>query len=148
MRLLPRAYSSSFSLPLALLLLALLFPAVGCGKKPPVKEVRQPSYAKVDGIDLWINQPPSGRRFVELTTENPTLQLDARGQRELRMRGDAAVIEAVARRAKQIGADAVLLVTKGPAATRQLSRMAIFVRYEGGAPDGAAPTTAPTAPAQ
>lgn len=147
MRLLPRVNASSSVVPVLALLLATVLGAGGCGGKPPVKQVRKPSYAKVDGIDLWINQPPSGRRFVELSTEDPTLQLDALGQRDLRMRGDAAVMEVAARRAKAIGADAVLMVTTGPAATRELSRMAIFVRYEGAAPDGGAPTTAPAPPA-
>lgn len=146
MSVVPRAFVSSSTVLALLASMLLLSVAHGCRGERPVEEKRRPSFAKVDGIDLWINQPPSGRRFVELTTEDPTVQLTALGQRDLRMRGDAAVMEAVVGRAKAVGADAVLMVTTGPAATRKLSRMAMFVRYEGGAPDGA-PTTAPVPPA-
>jgi hypothetical protein len=138
MSVVPRVLASS-----VVLLSFLLLPAgTGCRKKRPVEDARKPAYTVVNGVDVWINRSPPERRFEVLTTEDPTVRLDAAGQRALRMRGDAAVMEAAARRAKAIGADAVLMVTTGPAATRKLSPMTMFVRYEGGATSGA-PTTAP-----
>jgi hypothetical protein len=144
MSVVPRASASS-SILLAMLLLLV---AGGCGGKKPVADKQRASFARVADVDVWINQPPRRRAYAVLTTEDPTLRLNALAQRDLRMRGDAAVMEAAVRRAKEVGADAVLMVTTGPEATRGLSRMTIFARYEGGGGAAAAsPTTVPAAPA-
>lgn len=124
--------------------LALLMTA-GCREAAPPVEERQASYRKVEGIDIWVNRSPR-RSFTVVTTEDATRDLDPAGQRDVRMRGNAALMEVAAARAKAIGADAAFMVTKGRG-RRELSRMTMFVKYdEPASPASAAEPPTPPGP--
>ena len=126
---------------LASALLAFLF-AVGCRKAPPV-EPAIPLQRNINGVDVWVDRSPP-HQFTVLTTEDATMNLDAAGRKDLNMRPRAGLMEAAARRAKEIGADAAVMVTQGQA-PRELNRMTMFVKYEG-VTRKAAPATQPATP--
>src|SRR5687768_153798 len=100
--------------------------APGCRKPPPAAKAK-PLYRIIEEVDVWVDRSPP-HRYTLITTEDVNDTVDAAGKREIRMRGDEAVIQAAARRAKAIGADAALMVTKKPE-REELSRMTMFVKY-------------------
>ena len=122
----------------------LLAPVLGGCRKPPPPAKPKPLYRIIEEVDIWVDRAPP-YRYAVLTSEDAMATLDARGQRDVRVGGDEAVLRAVARRAKAIGADAALMIRKGPAG--ELSRMTMYVRYTDAPPDVTDPTSRPAPPA-